>query len=167
MATKALEQWRGYGHAEALVEIPAVLHKYADVALPELLRPPVRVDRLTYQNPVEWLIVGAAGFTLYATVQVLRMARDWNSRRRVGSATADIAEAGARIEMARADMAEWMAGEVVAGRFNVPPSELLKLVQPTDLNAVSAALGSEAALELPPGLSSLFGESSGGKGEDE
>jgi hypothetical protein len=143
-------------HAETWVDIPAVLGKYADAALPGLLRPAVRAEEISYRNPLEWVLIGG-GFAVYATVQALRMVRDWDARKRMGAAAAATAEAGTRAEIARADVLEYLAGEVTSGRIQVAPSELGKLMTPTDLKGMSALVGAETTLELPRGLSGVFG----------
>jgi len=95
--------------AEIMLEIPSVLSKYADAAVPGLLRPAVRAEEISYRNPLEWVLVGG-GFAVYATVQALRMVRDWSARKRTGAAAAVAAEAQARAEVARADVLEYLAG---------------------------------------------------------
>jgi hypothetical protein len=160
LSVAAVRERHGYEHAESLVEIPAVLAMYADAALPDLLRPAVRAREVSYRNPLEWILFGG-GFAVYATVQALRVARDWKSRKRIGDAAATAAEAQARAEVARADVLEHLAGEVTSGRLQVAPSELGKLMTPTDLKGMSALAGAETTLALPSGLSKVFGEADG------
>jgi len=154
-AVKMIHRFGNVEQSEPLFPLPPILDKYADAALPDLLRPSIRAVEVSYQNPIGLLLLGG-GIVVTATVQVLQIARDWNARKRTGNAAATGAEAQARQEIARADIMEYLAAEITAGRLKVPPSELGKLLTPADLKGMSA-LGPEVKLELPPGLSHLVG----------
>jgi hypothetical protein len=141
---------------QGFIDLPSILGKYADAALPELLRPAIRAEEISYRNPIELILLGS-GVAVLAAVQAFRLVRDWNSRKQIGQAAAKTAEAQARIDVARADIVEYFAGEVTAGRVQVKPSEFAKLATPTDLKALSALVGAETTLELPRGLAGMFG----------
>lgn len=137
--------------------VPDAIRRLSSVAVPELLGGDVRARSISYQNPIE-IIIGGAAFTMWGTVQVLRLIRDWSARRRAAEAAADIAEAEARQAKTRADVIDHLGREVIGGRLHLPPSQLAALVSSGDLAALQSLIGPEATLELPSGVVASFDE---------
>lgn len=130
----------------------------ADYRVPEQLGTPVRLRRVTYQNPLEVVLTGS-GFLIAGAIYVLRMIRDWSSNRRMAAAAAEQAEAAADVARAQAaqtrtegDILRWFADEARAGRWHVPPGELLDLVRREDITAMERLSATPVQLDLPRGL---------------
>jgi hypothetical protein len=122
----------------------------ADARLPDLMGSPAGVRRLEYRNPLEVILTGS-GFLILGTIYVLRIVRDWSSKRREGAAAAREAEAAARRKAAGADLLEWLVEEAKKGRLHVPPGELLNLVGAADARAMRRLAAENVQLQLPPG----------------
>lgn len=145
-------------YENALDDLPVLplIESISASSIPNLLGPPPSLRRISYENPVE-IIIGGIAFGLWGVVSVFRLVRSWSSRRRTERAAASIAEAEARIAMKRADIVEYLADEVKAGRLQIAPADLVKLVQQADLEALSKLAAADVTLELPSAIGHLVG----------
>ena len=136
----------------------SVLRALSDTEMPRLLGSGPRVQRASYENPLE-LILAGSGFAIAGVVSVLRLVRDWSNTRRLGAAQADRAEGEARVWHARADgeeaggdLARWLVSEAKAGRVAIPIGELLAAVGPSDDAALGRLADHRVELEAPAEL---------------
>ncbi|WP_155892832.1 hypothetical protein [Intrasporangium chromatireducens] len=157
LAVNRMIEHRVGEHPELQMEAPRVLREVASLSVPQILGPSVSATEVTYRNPIE-IIVGGSAFALYGAVQLLRIIRDWKSRRRQTDSAARIADAAAREASARADVIEYLGNEITSGRLHVPASQLGAMLTQSDLSAVAKLAGPEPTLELPSNVSSFFGE---------
>jgi len=136
----------------------ALIQAIADYQAADRLGTPVRLLRLNYQNPLVVDLTGS-GFLIAGVIYVLRMIRDWSASRRTAEATAnraqavaDEARARANAAWSQADILRWFADEARAGRWHVPPGDLLGIVRSEDLDAMNRLAATEVTLSLPQGL---------------
>jgi hypothetical protein len=136
----------------------ALVRALADYQTADRLGDPVRLRRLNYQNPLTVDLTGS-GFLVAGVIYILRVIRDWSSSRRAAAAAADRAEAvadearaGASIAWSQADILDWFANEARAGRWHVPPGDLLATVRPEDLAALNRLAAADVTLSLPQDL---------------
>ncbi len=144
-------------HDELNFDAPDALREVASRAVPRLIGPPPQTAQLTYQNPIEIILVGGA-FGFFGIIQLLRIVRDWKPRRRQGEAAASIAEDEARAAKSRADVVEYLGQEIVAGRLHVPASQLGAMITRGDMAAIAKLAGPEPELELPSNVAEFFRE---------
>lgn len=157
------EEWRHFGPWRSrpgrfLYQDPGnLVQALADIQLPDRLGSSVRVHRMVYENPLEVMLTGS-GFLIAGVIYLLRMVRDWSSARRRAAAIADQAEAAVDEARARAneawteaDIIRWLADEAQAGRWHVPPGDLLSVVR-DDLATLNRLAASDVTLGLPPGV---------------
>lgn len=119
-----------------------------DWPVPELFGQDVRVDQMSYSNPIHLVLVGGA-FLIAGAIVAARFVRDWSARKRITVAAAQTAEAAARGSQAWAGMVEWLVDEVRGGRLTVAPGELAKMVTGPDLAAMGRLADREIRLALP------------------
>lgn len=118
----------------------------------------VLMGHATYRNPlvVDLLAqVGGGGALVWGTIKVLSMIRDWGPKRRRDTAKAVEAEANARIRLAAADIAAWIATQTAAGMQPLPVSVMIAAVGLADLQALDRLSQRETTLEVPDDLAAL------------
>jgi hypothetical protein len=130
---------------------------------------PVRVESLRYENPVEWILVGAG--ILLGTggiAKLIEIGRDWSTTRRTNRAAADQAEAKARRAWADASKAEQEAelARIVVERLRGgevgATQNLIDLLDEREVRAALWRLGSaSAAIEELPELPGDTGDAAG------
>jgi hypothetical protein len=161
---RAMEHWLELGEPPwrsrryPLRDPGAMVAAIADNRVPEKLGSAARVRRVSYENPLEVALTGS-GFLIGGVVYALRMIRDWSSARRAAAAEADEAAAIANQAQARAiqawseaDVLRFFLDEARAGRWHVPPGDLLGTVRSEDLAAANRLAGGDVKLTLPEGL---------------
>jgi len=97
------------------------------------------------------VILTGSGFLIVGTIYVLRMVRDWSSKRREGAAVAREAEATARQKSAGAALMEWLVEEAKAGRLHVPPGDLLAAVSSYQTEVLHRLAEDDVQLQVPAG----------------
>jgi hypothetical protein len=126
-------------------------------------------------NPIEVVLTGS-GFVIAGVIYVLRMIRDWSSSQRAAGAAADHAQAVSDEARAQASQAwtqahllRWFADEAKAGRWHIPPGELLGLGPDSRIETLyrlDRLAQNEITLQVPEGLdpgpnSGMLGQDSG------
>lgn len=119
-------------------------------ALTPLLGQAATVRRLEYSNPIELVLMGS-GMLIAGVVVAARLVRDWSTTRRTNEAVAREAEAEARMTEDRARLYSWMVDEARRGASPMPIGDLVQIVTPPEVKALSRLSQDPVTLELPRG----------------
>jgi hypothetical protein len=135
------------------------LRHLRDVRASRLAGVPTRVRSLTYENPVELILVGT-GLLLTGTIMAARFARDWSANRRISAAEARKAEAEARVAETWAEREEavtetvttWLSKEAERSSTPLPIGEMAAITAMHNFANLRRVIERPVTLELPSGL---------------
>lgn len=121
-----------------------------DLRAQSLLGQAATVRRLEYSNPIE-LVLAGSGLLIGGVIVAARLVRDWSVTRRTNEAVAREAEAEARMTEDRARLYSWMVDEARRGASPIPIVDLVQMVTPAEVKALSRLSQDPVTLELPRG----------------
>lgn len=121
-----------------------------DVRARSLLGQAVTIRELRYRNPLELVLMGSE-MLLAGVIVASRMVRDWSAARRANLAIAREAEAEARMTEDRARLYSWLVEEARRGRSPIPIGDLVQMITPAEIKALSRLSQDAVTLELPRG----------------
>lgn len=151
-------EWLGYEDPE--------LTYLRDVRAQRLLGTPPRVTRLTYENPVELILI-ASGLMLTGITMAARFVRDLSANLSIGRAEARKAEAEARVAETWADREEavtaaattWLSDEARRTATPLPIGEMAAITSNHNFADLRRVIERPVTLELPTGLDRTTGHS--------
>lgn len=141
-----------------LGDAPELLY-LRDVRATRLAGKPIRVQSLTYENPIELTVFGA-GLLLLGTVMAARFVRDWSANRQIGRAEARKAEAEARVSETWAEreeaitetMRSWLAREARQTSTPLPIDEMAAVTSMHNFPDLRRVIEHPVVVKLPDGL---------------